>query len=121
MKLVFPSTDIVPCDLQRHFIRGYFDGDGAVYLQKTKRQTKTYIYPYVSIVGNMEFLTGLEKTLPVKSSIRQSKNKIPELRLTNMKSVVTFCEWIYPNATIFLDRKRNRFTEYSSFGINEGQ
>ena len=34
-------------DLIRHFIRGYFDGDGCVTLQKNKYS----IRPYVSIIG----------------------------------------------------------------------
>ena len=36
--LSFPSEKIVPRFLVRHFIRGYFDGDGCVYERKQKRK-----------------------------------------------------------------------------------
>lgn len=36
LTLTFPSKDIVPEHLIRHFIRGYFDGDGSVFISNER-------------------------------------------------------------------------------------
>lgn len=43
--LQFPNTNILPIEYRRHFIRGYFDGDGcfSAIIRKRKKQTKSYI------------------------------------------------------------------------------
>ena len=41
---LFPSEDIVPKNLQRHFIRGYFDGDGSLAISGDKKYHTYDIY-----------------------------------------------------------------------------
>ena len=36
LTLTFPSENIIPKHLQHHFIRGYFDGDGSVFISNEK-------------------------------------------------------------------------------------
>jgi hypothetical protein len=63
--LKFPNDDIIPKHLIRHFIRGYFDGDGCVYYKEGEkidnRNKKKYKYKrlMVSIVGTESFLNSL--------------------------------------------------------------
>lgn len=50
--LEFPSEDIIPHNLLRHFIRGYLDGDGTI----TKSSAKSF---KISFVGTYQFLKGV--------------------------------------------------------------
>lgn len=54
-KLQFPNEDQVPKHLIRHFIRGYFDGDGYIGVCKSS--------PRMSIAGNLEFLKTCQKNI----------------------------------------------------------
>ena len=53
--LTFPDINVVSEDLVRHFIRGYFDGDGCLSFNKNK-----YCTPNISILGTKQFLEKLE-------------------------------------------------------------
>lgn len=72
-KIRFPSDDIVPLNLKRHFIRGYFDGDGCL------SNPKNIHYISYSFIGNDEFLDGLQNFLIdnmndyKKTNIRKTK------------------------------------------------
>jgi len=95
-KLFIPKFN---SDLLRHFIRGYFDGDGGIHIRKDNN------YPSVSIAGTLSFLNELKAYIPqdIKTSIRERKS-ISEMCIycSNAKK---FLEWIYEGASIYLDRK----------------
>lgn len=50
--LEFPTEEQVPIHLLSHFIRGYFDGDGCIYI-------KNYHKAKATIAGNLMFSNGL--------------------------------------------------------------
>ena len=54
--LKFPSSNIVPTKLLRHFIRGYVDGDGCLCITKPEKIE-------LSILGTEEFLQGVLNSL----------------------------------------------------------
>jgi hypothetical protein len=64
----------LPQDMLPHFIRGYFDGDGSVYIVKPRKRMKN---PQIgcSIIGNLEFMEVLKKQLGFNRSktLRQDK------------------------------------------------
>ncbi len=96
----------------RHFIRGYFDGDGSCSaFQRKIGKTKTR---QVTFAGTKIFLqkmnkiiqqeTGLEfKLLPV--------GKIYISYLNGSRRIAKFATWLYNCAQLFLPRKRQRFLE----------
>lgn len=53
LTLQYPDNNIIPESLERHFIRGYFDGDGSVYLSTVD---KTGV---VSFTGSEQMLEGI--------------------------------------------------------------
>ena len=59
--LTFPE---LPTELVHHFIRGYFDGDGSVFLCNDPRPEYDNIYLGINICGTKEFLEGLTHHLP---------------------------------------------------------
>lgn len=104
--LTFPNEDILPKDLTRHFIRGYFDGDGSVYISNTSVG--------VSFVGTLDFLNKIKDSLPINSSSRPYKYKnkvIYEYKIGGGNIVKDVYKYLYEDSTIYLERKYNKFTE----------
>lgn len=91
-----------------HFIRGYFDGDG--YINGTSKPI------LVSLIGTYSFLEAIHNILNIPThSIKHRNSKHSELVFTNNlcgETARNFCNYIYNNATIFLERKYNRFIEH---------
>lgn len=102
----------VPDHLIHHFIRGYFDGDGTVGVYTAKSGNTTYS---VRVMGTEKFLNSLSDVLQQK--LHFSKTKL--FHKTNNKAlcyckggrtnVLMFKEFIYKDATIFLERKKEIF------------
>jgi intein/homing endonuclease len=102
-------------DLVRHFIRGYFDGDGCVGFYRnvrTYRQkngtTKIYEYmkPSVSIVGTKDFLEEMKQHMPIEFQNDDSKHDIMEyIVCSGKKNAIKIYKYLYNGATIYLERK----------------
>lgn len=100
------------CDnMYRHFIRGYFDGDGCFSISK-KRQNVAK----VSITSNKHFCDELVEyikrilNINIKSKIRY--NEIGDSIITNKNDIVIFMNWLYDNSTIYLARKSNKYQTF---------
>lgn len=101
--LEFPNIEQVPEFLQKHFIRGYFDGDGCV--------NNPLYYPInVSILGTKNFLEDLLKISNIQKKIIQEKRNT-NIYMFSISGTTArnFLNWIYGDATIFLDRKCFRY------------
>ena len=112
--LRFPTENQVPKELIRHFIRGYFDGDGCVFISKQL---------YASFVGTFEFLFAIQEILKqelnfnfvklhIKSKTRMTNNY--QLSIGGTKKALEFLTWLYKDSTIFLNRKRDKFETFKS-------
>lgn len=96
----FPKIDR---DLERHFIRGYFDGDGHVALNICDRVRKEF-----SIVGGDEMITSIGKKLNInKYSKKNSKVKI--IAATSKKDLIYIHEYLYKDSTIYMNRKKKTY------------
>jgi intein/homing endonuclease len=99
-------------DLIRHFIRGYFDGDGCI----TKKLKSSVKYDSLSICsGSKEFLISLITHFNnfTKSNCNQKGFKPKNLNIYliafSCSQFKNFLNWIYKDSKIYLDRKYNRF------------
>jgi len=119
LNLFFPN---LPEDLKPHFIRGFFDGDGSVYMNKTSSANSKG----VSFVGTGDYFmkqlqTELEKvgikfnlTKPnvakyvskIKGKSVTSKTPITKLQLNRRAEIELFASYLYSNSTIHLNRKK---------------
>lgn len=103
LKLKFP--DMIPVYLLRHFIRGYFDGDGSV----TKINKNGH---RVSFVGTESFCLTLQCILKdiinIDSHLMKHKN-VYYLRFSKTNDIKNFFNWIYEDSTIYLLRKYKKF------------
>lgn len=110
--LKFPSNSQVPEHLLRHFIRGYFDGDGCLHIAKSRLS--------LNIVGTKEvcgnILSIVKNKLDLKCRICQPANqKVSVFCVDGSQQILTLLRWLYKDATIYLDRKYQKFIEASYF------
>lgn len=104
LTLKFPNTDIfAESSLIPHFIRGYFDGDGYIGITRSDRLQ-------CSILGTREFIEDLVKHSAIPRNIHQRnpcKNTVSVFY--SYSSANKLCDFLYSNATIYLDRKYNKY------------
>lgn len=107
--LKFPTSKQVPNHLLRHFVRGYFDGDGSVCCTNLKRG-------HVSIAGSVSFCAQLAEKLEEqlgRFNVTVPK-QTPNIRIvqTGKQSILrAFYDYTYRDATIFLKRKKDKYDE----------
>lgn len=99
----------IPKDLMRHLIRGYFDGDGSVFLNKTKTR------PRVSFYGTHEFVKAIGEFLEEEYNIKlkvitdQKEGKVSFINYTSIEDIDKLYKIFYNESTIFLKRKKDIF------------
>lgn len=103
-KLKFPLD--LSDGLKRHFIRGYFDGDGSIYTIKQ---------PYgFYICGNIEqFLREIsyefEKIGITKQDLRQNKNNVFILQISRINDINRIRHYFYEGSYVYMERKKESF------------
>lgn len=98
---VFQSKDLI-----RHFIRGYFDGDGCL------TNSSTGLSQMSIVSGSAEFLEVLNTYLPITCKFTQSKPNLYTLAATDNKKLhrsFINLTYLYKDANIYLNRKYDRY------------
>lgn len=92
----------MPEHLHRHFIRGYFDGDGSIN-NETKRMSGC------KIVSTKQFLDGIKNIIPVNSTMYKCDDTNDKntyyLIVNGNRHIHNFLNWIYAGSKIHLQRK----------------
>ena len=104
LSLQFPNLNIFKThDLIYHFIRGYFDGDGCF----SRSICKKIVNPNVSLLGTYDFLYQISDILKIKGRFLHDKrhNQNTYTMYFNKLDTLIFLEYIYKNASIYLNRK----------------
>lgn len=118
LTLSFPTTEQLPKEFIRHFIRGYVDGDGSFGLYKTKN-TYNCIF---SLLGTKSFLEDLLKVsnIPFIKFYQDSRHSIITKSISYSGN---FCyqilEYLYNDSSIFLDRKYEIFLNIKNAKLNK--
>lgn len=109
--LKFP---IIKSELRHHFIRGYFDGDGTVFTYKRKGKKKDYIGIAIGMCGTKEMLHCIAINAPINlpTKDKRKQGNIWYSSMSGPNKVLEFYNYLYNNATIWLDRKKNKFDNY---------
>lgn len=109
-KIKFPYS-ILPKKLYRHFIRGYFDGDGCISINKIKND---YINCQINITGNYDFIYELQKIF--NSELNLTMTKLQERKsgsFTVFYHGKNICyklsDYMYRNNNISLERKEKLY------------
>lgn len=105
--LTFPTT--VPDHLIHHFIRGYFDGDGHI--------PKKLFNDSITIVSTVMFNEKIKLILDnmqIYSRIYQHLNNktTSVLKISKGKSKIKFLEYLYNDASLYIERKYNTYISY---------
>jgi len=108
LTLVFPKEDILPKELQNHFVRGYFDGDGSLGIYSNKGAKPT---PQLSIIGTKEFLDSIKKIYDLPENKYTRCGKAFQYATVSKSQVEKFLISIYKNSVVYLDRKYNLFID----------
>lgn len=122
----------MPDNLKRHFIRGYFDGDGSIYICK-KNNKSAYLKSYICS-PTISILQDMQKTFEfnfISSSINKEQRKGKVLKcfdrevvasmdmyrlfIRKKKDLKKLYNFFYKNCTIFMERKKKVFDE--NFGM----
>ena len=109
LTLQFPDISIFENKLLiRHFIRGYFDGDGSLGIYNNKEN--------LSILGTELFLNEVSKHIQILGYIRNKssinyKNEAFELKYSNLKARQV-ARFLYEESTIYLERKYNIYINF---------
>lgn len=118
LTLKFPDESIfADKSLIRHFIRGYFDGDGCI----TRHIGKNTVSLVTNILGTYNFLNSLEQqcNFPANSIIKRKDKRhsdpIYSLNFSKSQSL-QFIHFIYDDANIYLDRKYKLYQFFKDTG-----
>lgn len=101
LKLKFPN---IRKNLIRHFIRGYFDGDGSI----SFIQQKAY---EIQFTGTKDFLDGIMNYFNKNLKMHTKDNVTYQLKIGGNLQVRKILDIIYKDATIYLDRKHEKYLE----------
>jgi intein-encoded DNA endonuclease-like protein len=95
-------------DLRSHFVRGYFDGDGCLYIDHSRNIASYDVCGTYHMCSDLEFL--IKNTLNINTQIAKDKN-IFRTRIRRYIDIVKMCEWMYKDAEIFMERKYKKYLE----------
>jgi intein/homing endonuclease len=111
-KLVFPQLEIVSDKFIKHFIRGYFDGDGCL----TWCDYKGNIGANISFCGTFNMIMGIKNFLKNELEINSSINKRHKdnknnytLMISGTRKTIFIMDWMYKDKGTFLQRKYEKF------------
>lgn len=119
LTLKFPTEDQVPSHLLRHFIRGYFDGDGCICLSTNRAgiNKNKQVYTF-SVISTKDFCSGLKNTISKNIDIDcrmydlgKNYNISTKVIAKSGQLALEILKWLYQDATVYLQRKYNKYLE----------
>ena len=112
--LTFPNKEKIPNNLVKHFIRGYIDGDGSIYLSDNNI--------FVSVLGTKEFLTSLIENINLPKRTLYKNNKSNDSNCWffqySGKNAIEFIKYLYTDSTIYLERKYKKYLDFAVLRSN---
>lgn len=117
LTIKFPE---IPTEYLNSFVRGYLDGDGCVYLQRSLGKRHKLIVKKLSTIftsGSKEFLEKMNETLKEAITVKQNKvytsQRSFQLRYATADSIKLF-KFIYKNApkNCYFQRKVKTYLNY---------
>ena len=106
--LIYTFNDKIDKNLIRHYVRGYFDGDGSVSFKKDK----SFL---MSITSSPIFTKKLLDIVATELNLNSHIEKFTKSKASNIKwggnfVVLLMLDWLYRDATVFLHRKQRKYT-----------
>lgn len=120
--LQFPNEMQVNKEFLHHFIRGYFDGDGSVGITDRLIKGKKYKEQFIQFIGSNNFIDGLCEQLNFLNTfniISTNNGNNKQISIKSKLDFIKFYEFLYKDATIYLERKHNKFKEILQYLENK--
>ena len=113
--LKYPKEGVIPKDLFRHFLRGYFDGDGWASLMHRYNKWHVIVLEW-GIIGTKSFMTSMkqkiEEALKIKINKITKHSSVFRIRITKKQILEKLYRFLYSYSTIYLPRKKEKFEQY---------
>ena len=114
--MTFPNENILPRELQRHFIRGFMDGNGTINYWIDNKTTNHKKFG-LSFCGTTEIVNSICNIIDNKFDTHSSIcSRFPDRDNNNVQSNINgnrniekILNWIYKDANLYLDRKYNKY------------
>jgi hypothetical protein len=110
-KITFP--DFISDELIKHFIRGYFDGDGGLtfYINTNKKTGYKTKKQKLTFRGTEHFCVNLKEKLSniLKIGGHISKDKIYCLEYSGKQEILKILDYLYDDSKIHLERKFEKY------------
>jgi len=101
--------------LINHFLRGVFDGDGCI-TNCGLGEGRNVLQKHFNILGTEKFMQQYQEVLLKNSDINgvkiTQKDNVWSLSYSGNNKVQSIYDFLYKDATIYLDRKRDKFTQH---------
>ncbi len=100
---------LLPINLARHWLRGFFDGDGSIGFRRTSGQ------PRITFCGSLKLIRWIRSALSegchskVDATIYQHKSGLSYLEFSGRKVVARVMDYLYAEPGPCLLRKRERY------------
>jgi len=128
-------------NLNRHFIRGFFDGDGCIYVAEVKnryKRVKDYkisnpfkqkLRKRIQLISTSKSflescLYNVQKEVKLKGKIhwRAVKKKLVTYKMSieHQEDVKALCNYLYKDATVYMTRKKQKFDMTISSQATQG-
>lgn len=110
----------IPTNLMQHFIRGYFDGDGALSLYTQTVKQWTIRKQELSITGNIHLMTEIKNVLnnsanvtpTVKLKYYKRSPDTASIRYGKISDILCIYNYLYKDATVYLTSKHQKFVDF---------
>lgn len=116
----FPSDDILPIALQRHFIRGYYDGNGSLTIHEISKSARfaidsneTFCQQIAEKITNG--VNGLTNTFKY-----YKRSQAGSVAMSGRINALRILDWLYDQNTVCLARKFNHFMEIVNMPFRDG-
>ena len=101
--LKYPTYNQVPQELSKHFIRGYFDGDGCI----SRYVHNTCITPHIELLETKQMLEQVLLHSGISAKYKHDKRHAEEtwsLEWSKQEGI-DFINYLYQDCSIYLNRK----------------
>lgn len=114
--------DRIPINLIPHFIRGFFDGDGSIYVRRNSKKIFYYAFSFTCFSWIKNTILS---TLPfeVKARVDKRSENLTTIESNKQANIIALFEYMYKDSEIKLERKYLKFKEavsYASTTIPKG-
>ena len=106
----------IPEELIRHWIRGFMDANGSIMITKNRKYCDDYGIGFTSTESVLDFIqdyllrnNAINRIYPYRK--RKKEQIVSQMAFGGNYQVKCFLDFIYNNASIWLDRKYERYIE----------